>query len=127
MNERAKIKTPAAPESVTTGPIAGSHKVYASPRAMPTSACRSAKSRSATRASRRCASTTPPAPIPRPTRASILSRPAAGARGWIAARGYAAIPGRAIKPEDNGHVSAERLAPHCPATRSCALARRASW
>ena len=37
---------------------------------------------------------------------------------WIAARGYAAIPGRAIKPEDNGHVSAERLAPHCPATRT---------
>ena len=32
MNEHAKIKTPAAPTSVTTGPIAGSHKVYASPR-----------------------------------------------------------------------------------------------
>ena len=32
MNERPKIKAPAAPESVTTGPIAGSHKVYASPK-----------------------------------------------------------------------------------------------
>ncbi len=37
---------------------------------------------------------------------------------WIAARGYAAIEGRAIKPEDNGNVSADRLAPHCPATRT---------
>ena len=32
MNERAKIKAPAAPESVTTGPIVGSRKVYASPK-----------------------------------------------------------------------------------------------
>ena len=33
MNEHAKIKTPAAPTSVTTGPVAGSRKVYASPQA----------------------------------------------------------------------------------------------
>src|SRR5271154_3983130 len=32
MNEHAQIKTPAAPTSVTTGPIAGSRKVYASPK-----------------------------------------------------------------------------------------------
>ena len=32
MNERPKIKAPAAPESVTTGPIFGSRKVYASPK-----------------------------------------------------------------------------------------------
>ena len=32
MNERAKIATPAAPQNVTTGPIAGSRKVYASPK-----------------------------------------------------------------------------------------------
>ena len=36
---------------------------------------------------------------------------------WIAARGFAAIEGRPVKPEDNGNVSADRLAPHCPATR----------
>ena len=32
MNELAKVTTPAAPQSVTTGPIAGSRKVYASPK-----------------------------------------------------------------------------------------------
>ena len=37
---------------------------------------------------------------------------------WIAARGYAAIEGRAIRPEDNGAVSADHLAPLCPATRT---------
>ncbi len=120
MNELAKITTPAAPQSVTTGPIAGSRKVYAAPkghRGNPRALPRNRAQRS--RASRRCASTTPPAPIPRRTRASISAAGLPPVReAWIAARGYAAIPGREIKPEDNGHVSAERLAPHCPATRT---------
>ena len=118
MNERAEIRR--APKSVTTGPIGGSRKVYASPKGRPTSACRSAKSRSPIRTSRRCASTTRPAPTPRTRRArSISPRACAPVReAWIAARGYATAPGRAIKPEDNGNVSAERLAPHCPAERT---------
>ena len=82
---------------------------------MPTSACPSAKSRSAT-------------PNEPPVRVYDASGPyteadvridlAAGLppvrEAWIAARGYAAIPGREIKPEDNGHVSAERLGAALP-------------
>ena len=109
----------AAPESVTTGPIVGSRKVYASPKGRPTSECRSAKSRSPTRTRRRSASTTLPAPISRGAVRSISTAGLPAVReGWIAARGYAAIAGRAIKPEDNGAVSTDRLAPHCPAKRT---------
>ena len=123
MNERAKIKAPAAPESVTTGPIVGSHKVYASP-----------KGHADIRVPfREIALSDPNEP---PVRVYDASGPyteaearvdlAAGLKpvreAWVAARGYAAIAGRAIKPEDNGSVSTERLAPHCPAKRT--LARR---
>ena len=37
---------------------------------------------------------------------------------WIEARGFAEVQARAIKPEDNGNVSADRLAPLCPAERT---------
>ena len=118
MNEHAKIKTPAAPTSVTTGPIAGSHKVYASPQGHPE-----------VRVPFR--EITLSDPLEPPVRVYDASGPytendvrvdlAAGLsptrEAWIAKRGYAAIEGRAVKPEDNGHVSADRLAPHCPATR----------
>ncbi|HYC26318.1 MAG TPA: phosphomethylpyrimidine synthase ThiC, partial [Roseiarcus sp.] len=36
---------------------------------------------------------------------------------WIAARGFATVEGRPVRPEDNGNVSGDRLAPHCPAQR----------
>src|SRR5262249_32110912 len=37
---------------------------------------------------------------------------------WVAARSFETVAGRAIKPEDNGNVSSDRLAPHCPAERT---------
>jgi phosphomethylpyrimidine synthase len=119
MNEQAKVYARAAPESVTTGPIAGSRKVYAAPKGHPE-----------IRAPfREIALSDPSEP---PVRVYDASGPyteadaridlSAGLKpvreDWIAARGYAAIPGRAIRPQDNGHVSAERLAPHCPAKRT---------
>src|SRR4029077_6504487 len=36
---------------------------------------------------------------------------------WIAARGFASVDGRAVKPEDNGNVAANRLVDPCPADR----------
>jgi len=105
--------------NVTTGPIAGSRKVYAAPKGRPE-----------IRAPfREIALSDPSEP---PARVYDASGPyteddaridlSAGLRpvreAWIAGRGYAAIPGRAIKPQDNGDVSAERLAPHCPARRT---------
>ena len=106
MNEHAKIKTPAAPTSVTTGAIAGSYKVYASPKGHPD-----------IRVPFRQIDLTDP--LEPPVRVYDASGPytdaephidlAAGLPGiresWIAKRGYSTIPGRAVKPEDNGNVS----------------------
>ena len=129
MNERAKIKAPAAPESVTTGPIAGSRKVYASPKGhadIRVPFREIALDPTANEPPLRVYD--PPAPIPRPTRAIDLAAGLPPVReAWIAARGFAAIAGRAIKPEDNGSVSTERLAPPLPGqAHACAPARRAS-
>ena len=118
MNEHAKIKTPATPTSVTTGPVGVSRKVYASPKGC-----------DEIRVPFREIELTDP--LEPPVRVYDASGPytdptvtvdlAAGLppvrEAWIAKRGYGVIPGRAVKPEDNGHVSADRLAPHCPATR----------
>jgi phosphomethylpyrimidine synthase len=117
MNEHMKV--PAAPSRVTTGPIEGSRKVYASP-----------KGRDDVRVPfREIALSDPNEP---PVRVYDASGPyteadarvdlAAGLKpvreAWISSRGYASIDGRAIKPEDNGSVSTERLTPRCPAKRT---------
>jgi phosphomethylpyrimidine synthase len=116
MNKHAKIKTPIAPKSVTTGPIAGSHKVYAAVSGYPD-----------LRVPFRQIDLSDP--LEPPVRVYDASGPytdpdvridlAAGLEplreSWIARRGYAAIPGRTVKPEDNGNVAGDRLAPHCPA------------
>jgi phosphomethylpyrimidine synthase len=116
----AKGRLPAGtPETVTTGPITGSRKAYASPAGR--------------------------ADIRVPFREIVLSDPAepivrvydpsgpytetdsgidlsaglpALREPWIAARGYAAVAPRPVKPEDNGNVSADKLVPECPATRT---------
>ncbi len=117
MNQHAKINN-AAPKSVTTGPIRGSHKVYAAPKARPDLGV----------PFREITLTDPNEPPVRVydpsgpyTETDFVPDLTAGLPAvrepWIAARGYAAIAGREIKPEDNGNVSADRLAPHCPATR----------
>ena len=118
MNEHAKVATPAAPSSVTTGPIAGSRKVYASPMGRD-------DVRIPFREITLSDTLEPPVrvydasgPYTDPAASIELGAGLAPMReGWIAKRGYADIEGRAIKPEDNGDVSADRLAPHCPARR----------
>jgi phosphomethylpyrimidine synthase len=121
MNEIAKF---AAPQSVTIGPITGSRKVYAAP-----------KGRSDIRVPfREIALGDPGEP---PVRVYDPSGPytetaapidlAEGLppvrEAWIEARGLAAAKARAIRPEDNGNVSADHLAPLCPATRTLRAGR----
>ena len=116
MNQHSIIN---APSSVTTGPIRGSRKVYAAPMAHPDIHV----------PFREIGLSDPKEPSVRVydpsgpyTQTDFTPDLTAGLpalrEAWIAKRGYAAIAGRAVKPEDNGHVSAERLAPHCPATRT---------
>jgi len=119
MNEHAKSKKfQPVPQSVTTGPIAGSHKVYAAPKSHP-------DMRVPLREIVLSDPLEPPVRVYDPsgpyteTDASIdLAAGLPSVReNWIAGRGFDIVEGRAIKPEDNGNVSTDRLAPHCPATR----------
>ena len=116
MNEIPKF---AAPQSVTTGPVAGSRKVYASPKGRPD-----------IRVPFREIALSDPKEAPvrvydpsgpyseSAVRIDLADGLPPAREAWIVARGYAATEGRAIRPEDNGVVSADHLAPLCPATRT---------
>jgi phosphomethylpyrimidine synthase len=116
MNEVPKF---AAPETVTTGPIVGSRKVYAAPKGRP-------DIRVPFREIALSDPKEPPVRVYDPSgpytecaaRVDLAQGLVAVREAWIASRGYAAIEGRAIRPEDNGAVSADHLAPLCPATRT---------
>ena len=121
MNEIAKF---AAPQSVTTGPIAGSRKVYAAPKGH-------ADIRVPFREIALSDPNEPPVRVYDPsgpyTESAAPIDLALGLpplrEAWIRARGLAAAEPRAIRPEDNGNVSADHLAPLCPATRTIRAGR----
>ena len=116
MNEIPKF---AAPQTVTTGPIVGSRKVYASP-----------SGRADIRVPFREITLSDPNEAPVRvydpsgpyTESHIAIDLASGLKpvreAWIEARNFAVTQPRPIKPEDNGNVSADRLAPLCPAERT---------
>jgi phosphomethylpyrimidine synthase len=116
MNEIPKF---AAPQTVTTGPIVGSRKVYASP-----------SGRADIRVPFREITLSDPNEAPVRvydpsgpyTESHIAINLAAGLKpvreAWIEARNFSVTQPRPIKPEDNGNVSADRLAPLCPAERT---------
>jgi phosphomethylpyrimidine synthase len=110
-------KTAARPDTVTTGPIAGSRKIYTSP-----------EGRADVRVPFREIALDPSA-REQPYRAydtsgvytdpSVTIDLAAGLppirADWLAKREFARIDARAVKPEDNGGVSGDRMVPLCPA------------
>jgi phosphomethylpyrimidine synthase len=110
-------KTAARPDTVTTGPIAGSRKIYTSP-----------EGRADVRVPFREIALDPSA-REEPYRAydtsgvytdaSVAIDLAAGLppirADWLAKRGFTSIDARAVKPEDNGGASGDRLVPLCPA------------
>jgi phosphomethylpyrimidine synthase len=111
MNVQAK------PATVTTGPVAGSRKIYSSPPGRPDIQVPFREidlHPSANEPAFRIYDTSGPYTDP-----SVRIDLEAGAppvrEGWIAARGFAAATPRGVKPEDNGNVSADKLVPHCPA------------
>jgi len=107
------------PASVTTGPIVGSRKIYVSPADRPD-----------IRVPFREIDLHPSANEP-PLRLPDTSGPYTETDAridleaglpplrapWLARRGLAGTPGRAVQPEDNGNVGADRLVPACPAAR----------
>jgi phosphomethylpyrimidine synthase len=119
MNTHAKINPGAAPQSVTTGAIEGSHKVYASPNGYPDLLVpfREITLSDPLEPPVRVYDASGPYTDPHPHVSLSEGLPPVRDR-WISKRGYAEIMGRDIKPEDNGYVGADRLAPLCPAIRT---------
>jgi phosphomethylpyrimidine synthase len=119
MSTTSTASTRTAPASVTTGPVTGSRKVYAAPASHP-----------AIRVPFREIALSDP--LEPPVRVYDPSGPYTDIEHrvdlrqglplvrdhWMAARGFAAVPGRGVKPEDNGHVPPDRLVPACPAERT---------
>jgi phosphomethylpyrimidine synthase len=121
MNEIPKF---AAPRTVTTGPIIGSRKVYAALNG-------SADIRVPFREIALSDPNEAPVRVYDPsgpyTESNAAIDLAAGLKPvretWIEARNFAEAQPRAIKPEDNGNVSTDRLAPLCPAERTLRAGR----
>jgi len=109
----------AKPAAVTTGPIAGSRKVYSNPEGRPDIAVPFREidlHPSASEPPLRLYDTSgpytdPSLPIDLEAGAPPVREP------WIARRGFADATPRALKPEDNGHAAGDKLVPHCPAPR----------
>jgi phosphomethylpyrimidine synthase len=114
MNIRQKPEN-LIPQSVTCGSLAGSHKVYAAPRADLRVPFREiALDSSANEPPVRVYDAS--GPYTEDTPRIDLSRGLPRLRqAWYANRDFASYRGRGVRPEDNGHVGAEKLVPPCPA------------
>jgi phosphomethylpyrimidine synthase len=113
-----------APETVTTGPIIGSRKVYAAPKAHP-------EIRVPFREVTLSDPLEPPVRIYDPSgpytevdaRIDLSAGLPQVREGWIAKRSFETIAPRAVKPEDNGNIGADKLVPECPAPRAIRAAK----
>ena len=113
MNVQAK------PATVTTGPVIGSRKVYSSPEGRPDIAVPFKEidlHPSANEPPLRLYDTSGPY-----TDTAVAIDLAKGLEpvraAWIANRGFAAMAARAVKPEDNGFATGDKLVAPCPAPR----------
>ncbi|HYF55404.1 MAG TPA: phosphomethylpyrimidine synthase ThiC, partial [Salinarimonas sp.] len=115
MNAHAKP----LPQTVTTGPIRGSRKIYVAPEGAPEIQVpfREIQLTDPAEASVRVYDTSGPY-TEENARVDLAAGLPALREAWIAGRGYAAIQGRAVRPEDNGNVSADALVAPCPAQRT---------
>jgi phosphomethylpyrimidine synthase len=114
-------KTPSAtPGTVTTGPIAGSRKIYDAPPDRPDILVpfrEIALDPSAQEPPLRVYDTSGPftdPAVPIDLEAGLAPLRA----GWIARRGFDPATPRALRPEDNGFVAADKLVPACPAPQN---------
>ena len=110
-------KIAARPSSVTTGPIVGSRKVYTSPEGRPDMNVpfrEIALDPSAREEPYRAYDCSGPYTDPAVTINLETGLPPVRA-DWLAKRGFARIAARAVKPEDNGEASGDKLVPGCPA------------
>ena len=111
-------------QSVTTGPIQGSRKAYASPAGRPDIRVPFREIVLTDPGEPPVRVYDPSGPYTDPDTAIDLSKGLPLVREpWIADRRYAVIDARPVKPEDNGHVPTDKLVAPCPAER---VVRRAA-
>jgi phosphomethylpyrimidine synthase len=114
--QKNSVKT--APQSVTTGPIIGSRKIYVAAPEHPEMRVPFREVVLTTDAEPPVRLYDPSGPFTE-TDAKInldagLVQPR---RAWLDARGFERVAGRAVTAADNGNISAEQLVPACPAER----------
>jgi phosphomethylpyrimidine synthase len=113
------------PTAVTTGPIAGSRKIYTSPDGHPAISVpfrEIALDPSANEAPFRTYDTS--GPFTDPAATIDLAAGLVPVRApWLARRGFTRIEPRALKPEDNGNIGADKLVPACPAPHAVLAGR----
>ena len=110
-------KSTTRPSSVTTGPIAGSRKIYTSPEGRPDihvpfreiALDPSAKEEAYWAYDCSGVYTDPSVTIDLEAGLPPIRRE------WLAKRGFDRIVPRAVRPEDNGNIGADKLVPLCPA------------
>ena len=108
------------PSTVTTGPIAGSRKIYTSPEGRPDIRVPFREIEldpSSGEAPFRTYDCSGPYTDPA-TRIELEAGLPPIRAEWIANRGFVAATPRAVKPEDNGGAAGERLVPPCPAPQT---------
>ncbi len=119
MNANPKHPFTAAPVAVTTGAIAGSRKVHIPVEGHPDIAVpfrEIALSEGSGEGPFRVYDTSGPYTDPDVAIDLKAGLPQVR-RAWVDGRTVERIEARAVKPEDNGNVSAEKLVPACPAER----------
>ncbi|MGD0106684.1 MAG: phosphomethylpyrimidine synthase ThiC [Rhodopila sp.] len=110
-------KSTTRPSSVTTGPIAGSRKIYSSPEGRPDILVpfrEIALDPSAKEEPHRTYDCSGVYTDPSVTIDLEAGLPPIR-REWTAKRGFDRITPRAVRPEDNGNIGADKLVPACPA------------
>jgi phosphomethylpyrimidine synthase len=110
-------KSTIRPSSVTTGPIAGSRKIYTSPEGRPDILVpfrEIALDPSAKEEPYRAYDCSGVYTDPSVTIDLEAGLPPIRAE-WLAKRGFDRITPRAVRPEDNGNIGADKLVPLCPA------------
>ncbi len=110
-------KTAARPSSVTTGPIAGSRKIYSSPAGRPDIVVpfrEIALDPSAREEPYRAYDCSGPYTDPAVTIDLEAGLPPIR-RPWLEKRGFASVAARAVRPEDNGNATGANVVPACPA------------
>ena len=107
------------PETVTTGPLPGSRKVYSAPACAPDMRVPFREIMlDPTSGENNLRVYDPSGPFTEVDSRIILADGLPSVReAWVAKRGFESYPGRPVKDEDNGHVSGEALASPCPAQR----------